>query len=229
MPVQLEAQTIGESTGPGNKTRKVKEIMRWFLGVTTALFLTWAGYMASPYIALWTLAGAIERGDVAAVSARVNVHALRASLARQVAAEELKRVAPAGQTMSAGEQQLAASALTLLADPLMQQFLRPASMVQLLQALFTGRETQTPKEDGSAGADQTSIRLGRLTEILGASRWRGFRNFYVSLPATRPVDQRFRLQLRFSRLAWRLVAVDLPPGRAERMSRDLARRALDTP
>jgi hypothetical protein len=214
--------------------------MRWFLGVTAALFLTWAGYMASPYVALWMLAGGIERGDAAAVSARVNIHALRASLARQVAAEELKRAAPAGQTMSVNEHQLAASALALLADPLTQRLLNPEGMLLLLQAVFAGQEPTRLAEPGK-GAVRTGTALGqspgqsagigasRIADIVGASRWRGFRNFYVTLPTDRPADARFRLQLRFSRLAWRLVAVDLPSGGAEGLSRMLARRVSNAP
>jgi hypothetical protein len=51
----------------------------------------------------------------------------------------------------------------------------------------------------------------RLEEALRASRWRGFRNVYFSLPIEASRESRFRLQLRVSGLTWRLVAIDLPP------------------
>jgi hypothetical protein len=200
--------------------------MRWFLGAAAAIFLVWAGYMGSPYLALWNLAKAIDTGDLQALTERVNIYAVRVSLVRQIAAEEIKATGRPAQTISAAEQQLSGGAALLLADPIIQQVLRPEALRDLLQRAMVGREAANGLPPGKAARLQVS----HLTRIVGASRWRGFRNVYFTLPANGPPEQRFRLQLRFSRLAWRVVALDLPPDVATRLARDLtARMRSDAP
>lgn len=199
--------------------------MRWFLGVVLALFVAWAGFLASPYVALWSLATAIDEGDLQAFSAHVNAYSMRLSLVRQIASEEIKANGRPAQTASAAEQQLSAGAVLLLADPLIQQVLKPATLFDLLRGAMAGRAPVDAAVSGKAARLQVS----HFSQILGASRWRGFRNVYFTLPTDGPADQRFRLQMRISRMTWRVVALDLPPDLARSLSQDLAGRMRADP
>ena len=57
--------------------------MRWFVRTLVALFLAWAVYLVSPYVALYGLARAVEARDMALLEERVDFPALRLSLARR--------------------------------------------------------------------------------------------------------------------------------------------------
>jgi hypothetical protein len=194
--------------------------MRWFMGVVLALLVVWAGFMVSPYVALWNLASAIDQGDVQALSERVNAYSVRLSLVRQIAAVEIQANGRPAQSLSAAEQQLSASAVLLLADPLIQQVLKSATLFDLLRGALAGQSSGDTVPPGKAARLQVS----HISRILGASRWRGFRNVYFTLPANGPPEQRFRLQMRFSRLTWRVIALDLPPDLVRRLAQDLAGR-----
>ena len=61
--------------------------MRWIVATVLSVIVAWALYLASPYYALYRLGIAVEDGNVAEVAPRVNVRALRFSLANQIADE----------------------------------------------------------------------------------------------------------------------------------------------
>jgi hypothetical protein len=189
--------------------------MRWFVGAAVALLLVWAWYMASPYVALWDLGRAIEQRNVARLSDRVNVHAVRVSLARQVAAEE---VGGARGTLSPADRQAAAAALAALADPVMQRLLTPGGILDLLRA------SADPETEGQPHRRRVKLSSRSLTDLIAVSRWRGFRNVYFALPPEESPERRFRLQFRLARMKWRLISVDLPEAVRQRLAGELLRR-----
>ncbi|MDB5590455.1 DUF2939 domain-containing protein [Enterovirga sp.] len=193
--------------------------MRWFVGIVLALAVAWLAYAISPYWALYRLADAVQRGDVAAVTARVNVRALRYSLAKQVGAD--LAAAQRGGIASA-DAQLAAGTAAALADPFLDHFLSPEGIVRLLRTGPTG----TPG-DGAPFSQGASVSLDDLDDFLAASTWRGFRNIYVTLPADQPREARFRLQLRLGQLRWRLVGLELPARLRQRIVDSVLRRRKD--
>jgi hypothetical protein len=189
--------------------------MRWLVGAAVALLLVWAWYMASPYIALWNLATALEQRDTARLSDHVNVRALRVSLSRQLAAEEVA-TARAGP-ISAPDRQAAAAALAALADPVMEHLLTPGGILDLLRA---SAGSEAPDQPGR----RVKLSARSFTELIAASRWRGFRNVYFALPPEEPPERRFRLQFRLSRFKWRLTTIDLPEAVRQRLAGELMRR-----
>ncbi|HEV7873458.1 MAG TPA: DUF2939 domain-containing protein [Enterovirga sp.] len=189
--------------------------MRWFVSAAVALLLVWAWYMASPYVALWDLGRAIEQRNVARLSDRVNVHAVRVSLARQVAAEE---VGGARGTLSPADRQAAAAALAALADPVMQRLLTPGGILDLLRA------SADPDTEGQPHRRRVKLSSRSLTDLIAVSRWRGFRNVYFALPPEESPERRFRLQFRLARMKWRLISVDLPEAVRQRLAGELLRR-----
>ena len=86
--------------------------------------------MASPFVALYQLAQAVEARDTAAISERVNFHALL-SLSKQIVSEYLRTMGR-GQELDTFERNLATSAGTTLADPLVARLVTPEAVVSLL-------------------------------------------------------------------------------------------------
>lgn len=179
--------------------------MRWFVALVIAIALAWAVYVASPYWALRELAAAVEAGNVPEVAARVNVRALRHALTRHLMSE-LTSGERSG-ALGSPDTKLAAEAIAAAANPLVERLLTPTGLIELLHAPAAGRgdwqATTPPFRDGARAFD-------RLAALLSASSWRGFRNVYFLLPLDAPRTGRFRLQLRLSRLTWRLSSVELP-------------------
>ena len=188
--------------------------MRWFLAIVVAVFTGWVWFMASPYWAALDLIRAVEVRDGARLAGRINTQALRNSLARQIASES---ALPSSQAIGPADRQLAAAALSAAASPLLDRFLTPDGMEALLRAALAepGRPAESRPQDGRSAPTST---VSAATRLLAASRWRGFRNVYFTLPPDRGEADRVRLQLRLSRLKWRLVSVDLSPRARDRLA-----------
>lgn len=179
--------------------------MRWFIAALAALLLCWGVYIVSPYWALRNLAVAIERGDEGEIARRVNVRALRHTLARQIVSD-LSSSDRAG-ALSTPDVQLAAGALVAAAEPLLENLLTARGISNLLRPPL--RDAAPSGEPGRAPSDWARARR-RLVALLQATQWRGFRSVYFNLPPDEPRDRRFRVQLRLSRMTWRLVGLELP-------------------
>ena len=201
---------------PGRK-EKHKSVMRWFVTGLVLFLGAWGVYAGSPYYALYRLGRAVEDGDVREVAARVNVRALRYSLARQVATE-IAAGQPTGG-IATPDAQLAAGAALALADPFIDSFVQPDGLVRLLRTSPAGDPTGTAFGRESVGIED-------LDDVLASSSWRGFRNVYVLLPPGETKASRFRLQLRLGAGRWRLVSLELPPRLIKRIAMDLKTRAI---
>lgn len=190
-------------------------IMRWIVAGLAGLIVAWGVYLVSPYYALYRLGRAVEAGDMDEVARRVNMRAVRYSLARQVGSELAARE-PTG--IAGVDAQVAAAAAFALADPLLDAATKPEGLVRLLRTSPTGDPSGTAFGGGSVGIDD-------LDDFLASSSWRGFRNVYVTLPPDEPRASRFRLQLRLGNGRWRLVSLELPPQLMRRIAADLRRRS----
>lgn len=190
--------------------------MRWIVAGLVTLCAAWGLYIVSPYYTLYRIGRAVETGDVAELEKRVNLRALRYSLARQVAAEVA--ASERGIGIASNEAQMAAAAALALADPVLDVYVRPDGLIRLLRTSPAGDPT------GSVFG-RRSIGVEDIDDFLGASTWRGFRNVYVWLPPGEARDRRYRLQLRLGNWRWRLVALDLPPSLVRRIAGDLISRA----
>lgn len=190
--------------------------MRILLGALAVLVVLWIAFVASPYVALYELGRGVEAGDGATVAERINFRALRHSTIANLATEV--GAARAG-SVTASDAQLAASAIAAAADPLIAPYLTGAGVVSLLRP--AGSE---PSDMARSAFATRETGLARLVDILGSSSWRGFRTVYFILPPGASRDHRFRLQLRFSRLRWRLVGLELPAATRKRLAAELVRR-----
>lgn len=178
--------------------------MRWLFGGATALFLLWAGYVSSPYIALLRLASAVASADVAQIGDIINARALRVSLAKQIVADGL--ATRAAGALAGSEADLAKATIAVAADPFLEAYVTPENVT----ALLTGIEVGRLRGSGTGVAGRIGASARTLATVVGGSRWRGFRNVYFTLRPGRGTAEGVRLQLRLSRLHWRLVAIELP-------------------
>src|SRR4051812_21207423 len=111
--------------------------MRWFLRSLVALFVVWAIYLVSPYVAFYRLAKAVEAKDLAAIKERVNFRAVRISLSRQIVSAYAKAT---GTDTAAGSPvgQIAVSAGTAVVDPVIAPYVTPEAIIDLLTKGQTG-------------------------------------------------------------------------------------------
>ncbi len=198
--------------------------MRPFVWGGIAAALLWLAFFVSPYWSFWRFAVAVEGGDTARIVEIANLRAVRVSLARAIVGEAMadRRVSRA---VTGTERD--ANAIAVAAEPLLETLVTPEGLGPLVSDLrtrgapadgFTGRRT-----GWNAGS------LSGLGRILAASRWRGFRNVYFTVPPQAPANVQFRLQFRLSRLAWRLVSIDLPAESRARFAEDVTRRLSARP
>lgn len=196
--------------------------MRWLIGAAAALVVGWLAYSATPFVALYRLAAAVQARDVEAVARRVNFRSLRVSLTRQA----LASVAEAGayrRDLEARDRQLVAEAAAGFVEPLVASLVTPETVVDLLDDGWPQTLALPPPEITNAGVRLASLRqLGRL---VASSEGRGFRTVVVGFPTDRPRAQQFRLRMRLAGTTWRLVDIEIPTDLRDRLTQRLIRAA----
>ena len=191
--------------------------MRWVARSFLALVVLWAIYIASPFVALYRFAKAIEAKDLAAIEARVNFRALRTSLTAQLLAEYL--VATGRESELKGSRRQAAVGIgATIADPLVAQYLTPAALANFLDDPRVAAGASQPVVASQA------INLDSLSDawrLFVTAETRGFRAIAFTLPVDRAADEQFRFQLRLSGVTWRLVGLTLPRPIVQRLVQEL--------
>lgn len=182
--------------------------MRWTLRISFLLFLAWAIFLVSPFVALYDLAKAVEANDMARISERVNFRALRISLSRQIVSAYLKT--PEGQQeLGELDRRFITEAGTAAINPLVEEMLTPQALADLLE---DGWPQQVTGNDAGA-ASPVSLDLGsfgKAWRVFISSESQGFRSITIPLPEGEPKERQFRLTLRLSGTTWRLTGVELP-------------------
>jgi hypothetical protein len=200
--------------------------MRSISGVVLGAFLLWLVYILSPLFALASLAHSVRAGDVAAVEARIDVKALRTSLARQVGQAYMR--ATGAQKDQGATQQFGAAAAAAIVDPLLAPYLTPAALMEMIK---TGRVPGAPEglAAGTRGVVD-DLDLGRMLNLevarglFFASEWRGFRAFLLALPLDQPMPERFRLEMQLSGLTWKVAGLELPAAVRDRIVQQIISR-----
>ena len=206
--------------------------MRWFIRTLVALFLAWAVYLVSPYVALYGLARAVEARDMALVRERVDFPALRLSLARQIGAAYVKGLGGRKGESDAGSP-LGATAGAAVLAPLLEPYVSPDAVLRLIREGWPGLAgTAAPRAGSAAGSGERDLGLFdpatfltacNLNRLWNATEWRGFRTFMVRLLQE---GEPLQLQFRLSPFTWRLSGVELPAALKDRLVRELAARQV---
>lgn len=191
--------------------------MRWTLRISFLLFLAWAIFMVSPFVALYDLSKAIEARDMDRITERVNFNTLRVSLARQILGEYLKT-----QDLNGLDRQTAAQAGTATLNPVLEELITPQAVIDLLE------DRQLQQAAGARGGNGIFFPVGFDASSLGKT-WRafiisesqGFRAITIPLPVDEPRDKQFKITLRLRGTTWRLTGIELP----EPLKEELIKRA----
>jgi hypothetical protein len=192
--------------------------MRWIVRLGSALILIWAVYLVSPYVSLYGLAQAIAAKDVEAIERRVNFRAVRVSVAKQLIPAYLTAIGRESEIKGAKGQAVVGIGASM-ADPLLAQYLSPAALGALLNDPGLATAGRTSPDRGGIAVNS----LRDAWRLFATAETRGFRVISFAVPADKPADQQFRLQMRIRGLGWRLVGIDLPKPILQRLVQELIR------
>lgn len=176
------------------------------------------GYFASPYVAVARLANDLADRQAGAALARIDLPAIRQSIARQVARAllaknpELARKAPLGP-------QSAGAIASGLVNAYLVEVLTPDAL-----SLFLA-EGRLPAGAKSEGTALTVASLASIRGPLALLRHAGFigpMRFRVAVPEQSGAGAGFLFRLHG--VGWRLVGIDLPAEWIERLTADIGSR-----
>ena len=196
--------------------------MRWTGRIVIVLILGWAIYFISPYVSLYGLASAIQAKDVAEIEQRVNIRAVRISVAKQLIPAYLIATGREGELKGMRGQAVVGIGASI-ADPLLAQYLSPAALAGFLNdpRLGGGGESGALLGGGLAGADVGMNSVRDAWRLFATAQTRGFRVISFAVPPDKPADEQFRLHMRIKGLGWRLVGIDLPKPVLHRLVQEL--------
>lgn len=194
--------------------------MRWWV-ILILLVFGWFGYTLTPLWALYDLAEAVQRGDVAYVESHVNFRTLRLSLSRQLNTA-IRDGSAEFDAKDRSRLNDAAAALTL---PIVEALVTPQTVVDLLddgwpQSLDIAAPTPTASVLGG-------LRIEHLRKLAGyyrASDMHGFRTVVVRIPPSKPPSEQFRIRLRVRDWSWRIIDIELNPALQRRITEKIAQR-----
>ncbi|ACF03055.1 hypothetical protein Rpal_4561 [Rhodopseudomonas palustris TIE-1] len=189
--------------------------MRWLFGGIAALIILVIVYVGSAVASLGGLAGAVRRGDGAAVIARTDVKSLTQSLADQIVAAYLDRI---GQTreIRPSERMLVRAAGLGVADAMIAKMLTPEHLTQLLK---TGKLDGVQDLPPIAGLPQLAdIDTKNVVATLGRFRFVEPVEFAVRISDATDSDNCSEIRLHFAGSGWKLAGLVLP----NRVARELA-------
>jgi hypothetical protein len=189
--------------------------MRKILAATLVAIALSAGYMAWPYASLIGVVRAAKAGDVAQIKERVNVGALRRSLAYQIFQTYARltgmRLDSAGLTVGAA---------TSFIDPMVEKLLTPATLAELMR---TGWPKAVLPEGPISVEGLDPETLGNAFQLFLNSDY-GIGEVRVTVPVHQPKEKQFRVELALERWVWKLNGLALPVELQERLARELMKQ-----
>lgn len=178
--------------------------MRWTIRISFLLFLAWAIFMVSPFVALYDLNKAVEAKDIGRITERVNFNALRNSLSRQILGEYMK-----DQDLEGVERDLATEAGAAALNPVVEQLVTPQALIDLLEDGWP--EATAGGMSGTAVSlrfDMGSLKQAWRTFIFSESQ--GFRSVTIPVRADEAKEKQFKITMRLRGTTWRLSGIELP-------------------
>ena len=197
--------------------------MWWTFRISFVLFIAWAIFMVSPFVALYDLAKAVQSRDVARIRERVNFPAVRVAVSRQVVGDYLHT--PEGRAKLGGlDGRVATTAGAAAVNPVVEQLITADALIDLLDQ---GWPQGAVIAEGGQAAVAASLDFGNVRNAVAlffASESNGFRSVVIPVPPTGPKDNQFRLTMRLSGTTWRLTGIELPRGVREQLIARVSKR-----
>ena len=196
--------------------------MRNVLRAAVALVILVAAYWSWALVGAAELASAASRGDAGALIQRIDLPALRSSLAGQVTRAYLAQN-PQFKKMAWFEQNLLGSVSAGAANELLSGMLTPEAIAALLAE---GRIALPAAGAAGAGTGWRMPPLGdafraRPLQVLMNSRFDGPMSFVIGLDSG---EGRYGVHLRLSGTTWRLSGLDLPEAVSDALAHAIAEK-----
>jgi hypothetical protein len=191
--------------------------IRWGLWVIVTLGILLSVYLASPLIALHSIASAVESKDAVALTERIDFSALRRSLTNQIMDEYLKLTGKKLPLHAIGKR-----VIVSVADPVVARLMTVRALLDLLGKADAGEKAKLPLER----APFASASSKSLWQLWLNSDYRG-RSFYIYLPPKKSRAEQFRAHLRLIAWRWRIVGLDLPEDLKEHLAKELVKLTQD--
>jgi len=185
--------------------------MRWALWMTVAIVVLLAVYIASPLVALHSVASAVESRDAAALVERIDFKSLRRSLTKQIVTTYLELT---GKKLPLGA--IGKRFAISVADPIVARLMTVTALLDLL-----GKGEAATAKVLTSHAPFTSRSFSRIWHLWLRSDYLG-RDFYIYLPPEAPRGEQFEVHLRPKNWRWTIVEINLP----EDLKRSLARELV---
>jgi hypothetical protein len=191
--------------------------MRWGLLFAATLCILLGIYLASPLMALYSIASAVETRDAVALTERIEFPSLRRSLTKQILGAYFELTGKKLPLNALGKR-VAVS----VADPIVARLMTVRALLDLLGKGDAGEKAKLPIDRApfTSSSFKSLWRLWLKSEYLG-------NNFYVSLPPEGSRAEQFRADLRLVRWRWRIVGLDLPEDLREHLARELVKLTQD--
>lgn len=190
--------------------------MRKILAAFLIFVVLWLGYIASPFVALFTVVRAAQAGDAAAIAQRADFPRLRRSFAVQIlqayAGLSGLRLDSASLTIGLG---------AALAEPFIEKLLTPAALAELLRSGWPKAALEADAPAGAEGLDPRT--LGNAWQLYLNSDY-GIGVVRIALPAGQPRERQFRIELTLSGWTWKLSGLELPAALTERLAREMVKQ-----
>lgn len=198
--------------------------MRWTVRIFFLLFLAWAIFMVSPFVALYDLAKAVERRDVSRIEERVNFPAVRVAVSRQVVGDYLHT--PEGRAKLGDlDGRVATTAGAAAVNPVVEQLITAEALVDLLD---DGWPQQVAAPAGGQASGKLPLEFGTVRDavmLFFGSESNGFRSVAIPFPPEEAKDRQFRLTMRLSGTTWRLTGIELPRALREELIARVQKKA----
>ena len=174
--------------------------------ITVALIALWA--FLSPYITVYRLRDAAERGDTDRLSAMIDYPALRESLKASLRASMAARVTEDDDPLGT----LGVLWMGAMIDPLVDNLISPEGMAALVQGAIPKSGQSQATASMPLGADEAaSPARGQQEMTLRTSMgYESFSRFAVTFTDKNGGDEQMKLYFHRRGLSWKLAAMTLP-------------------
>jgi len=188
--------------------------MRKIVAVIIVLVVLFVAWSAWPFCGVYSLARAVQSGDIASIEERVDYPALGRSLSGQILATYARQT---GLPLDRG---LVGNLASAIADPMVAKILSRVALAKFLQngwptPVLGDRPPSIPTPNWNA--------LGDVWQLYANARY-GLRDFSLRLPVTEPHARQYRIDLRLEGLTWKLTGFELPDEVADRLARELVKQ-----
>jgi hypothetical protein len=193
--------------------------MRRTIVIGTSLLLLWLAYAVWPFFAVYSLAGAVQARNAAAVNELVDYPALRKSLTAQIVRTYLRITGKAGRPGSILEQ-FAVGIGASVADLIVAKLISPDALLALLQ---NGRLPGVVSDNVPPIEGLSREALGNAWRVYTNSEL-GIARFFVTVPVDKPAAESFRLGFCLTAWRWKLCSAELPEQIQLRLAQEISER-----